>query len=45
MAIQYTSSQLLKKISDNNYSYTSTFNKKIQESDSNVEKLQKEVDV
>lgn len=40
MAIQYTSYDLIKKITDNNYSYTNSYVKKFTEADTNVEKLQ-----
>lgn len=40
MTVQYKSTDLINKISQNNYSYTHSFTKKITEADASIEKLQ-----
>lgn len=44
MAIQYTPSELIGKISNNNFTYTNSYNKRVREADTDVEDLQKEIE-
>lgn len=44
MTVQYTPAELIKKITQNNYSYTASYSKKITETNTNVEKLQGKAD-
>lgn len=44
MTVQYKSTDLINKISQNNYSYTHSFTKKVTEADASVEKLQEKAE-
>lgn len=44
MTVQYTPAQLISKITKNNYSYTSSYKKKITETNTDVEKFQDKAD-
>jgi len=43
MAIQYTAVNFLSRLSENNYSYTNTYKKKVRESNADVETLQDDI--
>ena len=44
MAIQYTPSDLISKISNNDFAYTNSYKKRVREADTDVEGLQKEIE-
>lgn len=44
MAIQYTPSDLISKISKNDFAYTNSYKKRVREADTDVEGLQKEIE-
>lgn len=44
MAIQYTPSELISKISNNDFAYTNSYKKRVREADTDVEGLQKEIE-
>lgn len=44
MAIQYTPSELISKISNNDFSYTNSYKKRVREADTDVEGFQKEIE-
>lgn len=44
MAIQYTPSDLISKISNNDFAYTNSYKKRVREADTDVEGLQKDIE-